>query len=176
MMATEAQLSCRKQVVEDDGIADQTFYDKAKLIKWIQINVPALQSLERYKQRTKKRREIEQFNKQIEEKSAQSRFLHDSVKRQLAEQEEQNSFNPLDEQSPTHMKHVGKSMFIINNRTGGEPAKTASGAAASSLKDKISACIELAEQKPGMRRKLIESMMDLEDELNEIRAEEGFLG
>ena len=119
MMATEAQLSCEKLVDDEENAPETVSYNKEKLIKWIQINVPALQSLERYKQRTKKRREIEQFNKLVEEKNARDRFLHDSVKKQISEQEEYTSFNPLDEQTP-RMKHVGKSMFIINNRTGTE--------------------------------------------------------
>jgi len=35
--------------------------------------------------------------------------------------------------------------------------------------------VDQAEKKPAMRKKLIESMMELEQQLNEIRAEEGFL-
>lgn len=117
----------------------------------------------------------------MRDRRAEQSFLHDSIKRQMAEQydEYSSNFNPLDDAStPANMKHVGKSMFIINNRED-SPDMPLRGAGpmemASSLKDRIASCVEQAEKKPSMRRKLVESMLDLENQLNEIRAEEGFL-
>lgn len=125
-------------------------YNKEKLIKWIQINVPSLQSLERYKQRSDKQREIEMFNKLMQDRRREKSFLHDSIKRQMVEYHDEYSsanFNPLDDAaaSTPNMKQVGKSMFIINNRDD-SPDMPLRGAGpldvASSLKDRIASCVE----------------------------------
>ena len=91
--------------------------------------------------------------------------------------------NPLDDQQITgvNMKQVGNSMFIINNREASpgrnnEVQTPSASAFATSLKGKIQQCAQYAEKKPAMRKKLVESMLDLEHQLNEVRAEEGFIG
>ena len=68
-------------------------------------------------------------------------------------------------------------MFIINNRENRNEQQFAatSSAFTTSLKEKIQLCMEYAEKKPSMRKKLVESMLELENQLNEVRAEEGFL-
>lgn len=85
-------------------------------------------------------------------------------------------FNPLEDGgTPSNMKHVGKSMFIINKNDVSEGPPMDTSILTASLKDKIQNCVDQAEKKPSMRKKLIESMLNLENQLNEIRAEEGFL-
>lgn len=47
--------------------------------------------------------------------------MHDSLKKYMLTDSKDDfptDFNPL-EDSPGNMKHVGKSMFIINNESGG---------------------------------------------------------
>lgn len=80
MMATEAYISCD---IDQDHTSSQPglSYNKEKLIQWIQVNIPSLQSLERYKQRTKKKRQIEQYNQLVKQKSKQNAWMHDSIKR-----------------------------------------------------------------------------------------------
>jgi dsDNA-specific endonuclease/ATPase MutS2 len=104
--------------------------------------------------------------------------MHDSVKKYLTDSREDFSseLNPIMDESPRNMKQVGKSMFIINNNEQrNEQHLGSSSAFTTSLKDRIQQCVEYAEKKPAMRKKLVESMLDLENQLNEIRAEEGFL-
>ena len=43
------------------------------------------------------------------------------------------------------------------------------------LKSQISECLELAEGKPIVRKKILETMTFLESQLNHIRAEEGYI-
>ena len=89
------------------------------------------------------------------------------------------------------MKHVGKSMFInrgdqklsggefedgfkqsIDNR---QMHARMSHEITSKLKNQIQECLDKAEKQPSMRKKIIEMSNQLEDQLNEIRAEEGFM-
>ena len=44
-----------------------------------------------------------------------------------------------------------------------------------SIKEQINDCLNEANKRPGMRKKILQSMASLEDQLNEIRAEEGYL-
>lgn len=61
-----------------------------------------------------------------------------------------------------NFKHVGKSMFIINANEEAEEPLGGQAMVAQALKNKINQCVSLAENKPRVRQKLIESMMDLE--------------
>ena len=64
MMATEAFISC--ELTEDLKKSEPDLsYNKDQLIKWIQINVPSLQNLEKYKKKVEKRRTAERFSKLV---------------------------------------------------------------------------------------------------------------
>lgn len=52
----------------------------------------------------------------------------------------------------------------------------ASKALAAPLKEKISLILEKAQKRPGQRKKLLENVVELEEQLNQIRAEQGYLG
>ena len=65
------------------------------------------------------------------------------------------------------MKQVGNSLYIINNQNiekSMEYRKRISNAnfLTEALKSKISDCLDQAEKKPSMRKKLLESMYELE--------------
>ena len=101
--------------------------------------------------------------------------MHDSVRKHYTEL--QDDFVSEMNVESSNMKHVGNTMFIINNRepkSEFQPPKS-STVFTNSMKEKIQQCADYAEKKPSMRKKLVESMLDLEHQLNEIRAEEGFL-
>ena len=67
-------------------------------------------------------------------------------------------------------------MFIINNDANNSLIdKSPRLNVAEDLKNQISMALDEAEKKPSQRKKLLESIMGLEDQLNEIRAEEGYL-
>lgn len=165
MMATEAFISCELSEEQKKSEPDLS-YNKEQLIRWIQINVPSLQSLEKHKQKIQKRREVEKMSKLVSQQNIERRYMHDSVRKQLLDSKDDllSEINPIEEESLTNMKQVGKSMFIINNREATKtelPAPTPS-AFTTSLKEKIQQCVEYAEKKPSMRKKLVESMLDLE--------------
>ena len=65
-------------------------------------------------------------------------------------------------------------MFIINNDTS-QVQESPRLNVAEDLKNQINLALDEAEKKPSQRKKLLESIMGLEDQLNEIRAEEGYL-
>ena len=46
---------------------------------------------------------------------------------------------------------------------------------AQSIKNQINECLDQAEKRPQMKKKILESLNDLEEQLNDIRAEEGYL-
>ena len=46
---------------------------------------------------------------------------------------------------------------------------------ANELKSKIDQCLIDAQKKPSIRKHILESLSGLEDQLNDIRAEEGFM-
>ena len=62
MMATEAYMSCEMNGDAKKSDTDIS-YNKDALIKWIQINIPSLQSLEKHRIKVDKRRDYEKYNK-----------------------------------------------------------------------------------------------------------------
>ena len=71
-------------------------------------------------------------------------------------------------------------MFININGTEDEPNNMVSQPQnnlklTKDLKGKIDECLKLAQEKPGVRKQILGTLQGLEDQLNDIRAEEGFL-
>ena len=76
------------------------------------------------------------------------------------------------------MKKVGKSLFLIvdDNEAIPKIAHKTSEFISRDLKEKVDLCLKHSKKKPAFRKKLAESIDELQDHLNQLRAEEGNLG
>ena len=70
---------------------------------------------------------------------------------------------------------MGRSKFINIAQTDNKGRNSNNLKVAQELKNKIDDCLDQAQRKPSIRKQILESLSGLEDQLNDIRAEEGFM-
>ena len=180
-LLTEAIIACRG--IDVDNSDPKKVFDLDKLISWMQQHLPSLYSLNIIKKRRDAQKIMQKRVSQDRERQDLEKFHRPNVRNSMFGRDGINNSQNLGRvqslasiNEGSNVQKIGKSMFIINNDTNTSQVQESPRLnVAEDLKNQINLALDEAEKKPSQRKKLLESIMGLEDQLNEIRAEEGYL-